>query len=220
MFRTPLKAVVLFLFAGLLFSCNSVEIKKSFHENGALRSKLSYHKGILNGTSTWYYSNGNLQQEANYRDNMLHGPSLRWHENGKLQSEMYYKNNLKDSVNKTFNNSGELVILEHYRNDTLHGPYERYYPEGRKLMMKGSYNEGLMEGSWLFFSREGSIMGKADYISGTGIQKAWHPNGNLSRVIPYINNLRHGREEHYDLDGKPIKTLIFERGVQMQEILH
>jgi antitoxin component YwqK of YwqJK toxin-antitoxin module len=215
-----IKVLTLLIASLFIISCNPNEIRKSYFENGAPESERSYKNGMLNGTSLWYYPNGNLQQEATYRDNMLHGPSLRWHENGKLQSEMYFKNNLKDSINRTFNTSGDLVILEHYRNDTLHGLYERYYPEGRQRMIQGAYVDGLMDGSWLFFSSEGSVIGKADYILGTGIQKAWHPNGNPSRVIHYEKNLRHGREEHYDFDGKLSRTLIFERGVQIEEILH
>jgi antitoxin component YwqK of YwqJK toxin-antitoxin module len=208
------------LIASTFASCNTTDVRKSFYENGSLESELSYQNGMLNGSSTWYYPNGNLQQETNYKDNKLEGLSKRWHENGRMQSEVYYRNNLKDSSSKTFNESGLIVLLENFSNDTLHGPYERYYPEGHALMIQGQYEDGFMEGSWLFFTRDGSIIGKADYSRGTGIQKAWHTNGNLSRVIHYENNLRHGREEHYNPDGKPLRTLIFDRGSQIEEILH
>lgn len=206
-------ALMLFVLA----ACNKTSTRKTYWENGQLKSLLSYQSdSILNGPAVWYYENGRKQQEVNYLANKLEGKSLRWYESGKLQSEIWYSNSLKDSISVLYDKDGYKSAVEYYRNDTIEGPYSRYYPHG-ETMISGFYRKGMMDGSWLFYNVEGQIIGKADYQLGTGIQKAWYSNGNLSRVIRYVNNLREGAEEYFTPEGQLKKTLYYSAGVLVKE---
>jgi antitoxin component YwqK of YwqJK toxin-antitoxin module len=203
------------LFA-ILLSC-SEDVTRSYWDNGQLQSELQYNEaGELHGVARWYYETGNIQQEAHYHNNLLHGKMTRYYVSGNIESEGWYTNNLKDSVLTNYNAVGNITGIAHYINDSLHGFYATYYADG-KTMIEGEYVNGLFHGIWLFYDQFGSVIGKADYNMGSGVQKAWHPNGKLSRVMHYKNNLLHGTEEHYNWTGTLELIRHFEYGHLISE---
>jgi len=202
---------LLFL-ALILMGCN-VKEQKTYDEKGQLTSILRYNNNkVLDGTSVWFYSSGVKQMEATYQNGSLHGPHIRYYENGKIQEVAYYKNNLIDSITSHYGINGDLLLIENYQNDTLHGVYQRFYENG-KIAIDGLYKNGLMQGNWLFYDQTGFIIGKASFDQGSGIQKAWYPNGKLQRVIHYDKNLKHGSEEFYASDGNLEKVIHYNRGI-------
>jgi antitoxin component YwqK of YwqJK toxin-antitoxin module len=191
--------------------------ESSYWENGKLKSELNYKGELLHGTCSWYYESGFPQMTAEYANNELNGKMTRWHENGQLQTVSYYKNNLLDSVFLTYSIDGKKIGSEYYVNDTLHGPYFKWY-EGGQTMLEGAYNKGMMDGTWFFFHADGSMAGKADFDSGTGIQKAYHEDGVVSMIIRYKDNQKHGKEEFFNYEGEPSLIRIYEDGMLVEEI--
>jgi antitoxin component YwqK of YwqJK toxin-antitoxin module len=204
---------ILLLFA---IACDAGS-KTSYWENGKIKSKLNYKGELLHGECSWYYESGIPQMTAEYEKNLLNGKMTRWHENGQLQSVCYYKNNLLDSVYFTYSIDGKKIGSEYYVNDTLHGPYYKWYENGQ-TKLEGAYNKNMMDGTWLFFHADGSLAAKADFDMGTGIQKAYHEDGVVSMIIRYKNNQKHGKEEYFNNEGKPILVRIFEEGILIEEI--
>lgn len=200
-----------------LQSCSD-HVKKSFDDTGRLTSILRYNdENQLEGKSEWFFPSGERQMEALYKAGKLYGPQIRYFENGQKQTVTFYKNDLMDSISTTYSANGELILLETYTNDTLHGLYRRWY-EGNKLAIEGSYEKGMMQGSWLFYDPSGYIIGKASFDNGTGKQIVQHPNGKLQREIHFQNNLMHGEETFYDMDGKLLKTRVYEHGTLVSEM--
>ncbi|MDO8896024.1 MAG: toxin-antitoxin system YwqK family antitoxin [Bacteroidales bacterium] len=211
------KLLYLITFVLILVSCNG-KVKKSYYDNGNLRSILQYEDGKLNGHCEWFHENGRLQMESEYVLNSLHGKQTRYYENGVIQSVAFYKNNLLDSVNQQFSINGKLIQNETYRRDSLHGLFQRFYERGQ-IMVDGQYESGMMHGEWLFYDTGGAIVGRASFDMGSGLQKGWHPNGKLSRVIHYKDNLRHGAEEYYNFEGKLHMIRYYEYGDLVREEL-
>ncbi len=202
-------------FIFLLFiinSCKSEDNNRTFWPNGKVQSELSYNEaGELHGLARWYYESGKLQQEANYKHNKLHGRMLRFHENGNIESEAWYVNNLRDSSFVQYDLRGKKTGVEYYLNDTLHGFFERYYSDNQP-MIEGEYLHGMLHGTWLFYDNIGTVIGRAVYKNGNGIQQVFSPRGRLVREIPYNENLIHGHEKHYGPDGRIEKIVHFEFG--------
>lgn len=206
------------LLIGLIFTataCNS-KTEKRYSEDGKLQAELHYRNGQLDGVNTWYYPSGIKQLEAGYKLNKLHGKSTRWHENGRLQSESWYTDNRLDSVMKTYSVDGRLVGIENYENDTLNGPFEKWYENGN-MLLQGQYAKGMMDGAWLFFYADGTIAARANFDKGAGIQKAYYPDGPLSMVIRYKNNLKQGAEEYYTPQGEIYQLNTYEQGQLVKE---
>ncbi len=193
----------------LLFSCS--DSRKTYWENGKLQSELSYKNDKLNGRAVWYFENGLMEQEAYYLDNVLNGSMKRWYSNGRLETESVYINGKLEGPAKTFDGRGNLIIEENYLHDSIHGTYRELYPDGLPKI-EGQYVKGLFTGRWIYYDPFGQVVGIGNYSAGTGKQKAWWPNGNLKREIPYRRNLKHGEERWYDRDGNLEKVVVYKDG--------
>lgn len=212
----PFPIAWLLLLTFFLSSCKEKE-RKNYDEHGRITSVLRYDdEGRLHGLCEWYYPNGNKQMESVYQHNTLEGEQKRYHENGLLQSVSYYRKNMLDSTTHQYSINGKLIAIENYRNDTLHGSYQRLFETGQ-TMVEGIYKYGKMHDQWLFYDASGRIVGTASFQMGTGIQKGFHPNGKLARIIHYIDNQKHGPEEFYDFEGKHYKTAHYNFGSLVKE---
>ena len=85
----------------MMLSCTT-ENRKSYWENGNVKSELRYKDDKLNGKAVWYYENGHKEQEVFYEDNVLNGPLKRWYSNGKLETESFYKEGLLECPSLTY----------------------------------------------------------------------------------------------------------------------
>lgn len=183
------------LVAMALFAACDNSVQKSYWENGKLKSELRYENGKLNGECVWYDQNGALSAKANYKDDVLDGTYTRWHPNGKTASE------------------------EHYVNGKLDGEVKKWFDNGQ-LFQEGQYSDGMMDGQWFIFYPSGALAGKADYKMGTGKQTCYEESGYKCLEVPYVNNLKHGREIYYNPDGMVTKLVDYEQGKVVMENDH
>jgi antitoxin component YwqK of YwqJK toxin-antitoxin module len=209
-----LKLVISVLIIVFLVSC-SKSTKKTYWENGQLKSEMSYKDDKLNGVAVWYYENGEKELEAHYKDNVLDGPLLRWYENGLPEVESYYEDGLLQGRAVTYNGFGKLVLEENYRNDTLDGKYYKFYDDGAP-QIAGAYADGMFDGRWIYYNNHGKIVGMGEFDHGSGTQKAWWPNGQIKREVTYVNNLKNGAERWYNQDGELEKVVYYEDGEEIQ----
>ncbi len=152
----------------------------------------------------------NKEQEVHYTDNVINGPLIRWYVNGNYESKSYYKDGKLEGKALMYDEDGNLLSEENYINDTLVGKFTQWYPSGQ-IKISGSYIHGNYSGTWLYYDLKGEIVGTGNYVNGSGIQKAWHPNGNIMREINYVNNLKHGEEKFILLMEKLKKSIIIKK---------
>lgn len=206
-------SIVLFvLLVVCLVSCDSsVKVKKSYWDNGNLKSELRYENGMLNGRSVWYLVNGKKQIEVTYRNDTMNGLLRRWHENGNLMEEIWYKGGVQDSVYKEYSLKGILIAEGTYVNGELEGEFHRWYENGQ-VFQEGWFSEGMMDGSWMVFYDDGQLAAKADFDKGTGVQTSYEHSGYRCLVTHYVDNVKHGREVYYNPDGRVTRVALFEHG--------
>jgi antitoxin component YwqK of YwqJK toxin-antitoxin module len=84
----------------------------------------------------------------------------------------------------------------------LHGPARALYKNGR-VWAKGSYRDGVKEGTWTTYFENGQLMSEGSYENGrrNGPWKFWLNSGKLSESGSYANGLKTGTWLFY-LDGK------------------
>jgi len=208
MFRITISFTIILL----LISCSN-DTRKSYWENGNLKSELGYEDGKLNGKAVWYYENGEKEQEVYYKNNVLDGPLIRWYKNGHMETESYYQDGKLEGTAVTYEENGNKALEENYKNDTLSGKFYQWYRSG-SIRVKGEYINGLYTGRWTYYNN-GNIVGIGNFENGNGIQKAWWPNGQLKREITYKNNLKNGPEKWYNAEGELEKVLYFEDGIEI-----
>lgn len=55
---------------------------------------------------------------------------------------------------------------------------------------------------------DGKLLARGEFIDGlkVGLHEEWHPNGVISAIEQYVNNIPDGRFEYFDGDGNPLRT--------------
>ncbi len=185
------KCMLLFLAMAMFVACDD-GVQKTYWDDGKIKSELRYENGKLNGECVWYTQNGGLMKKAHYKDDVLEGQCVSWHPNGKMASE------------------------ECYVNGKLDGEAKKWYDNGQ-LFQEGQYAEGMMDGQWFIFYPSGALASKADYVMGTGKQTCYEESGYKCLEVPYVDNLKHGKEIYYNPDGRVTKIVEYERGKAVSE---
>ena len=87
----------------------------TYYENGAIRTRMPFKKGVKDGEAYSYYSNGVKRSVLIYKNNELNGVQKTWYDNGILKSEEPVKNGVRYGYRKSYYESGtkkEVVLQE------------------------------------------------------------------------------------------------------------
>ena len=157
---------------------------KEYHDNGQLKSEITYKNGKENGPYTWYWDNGNISDQGAYKDGKLDGPikvyyytgELQiegvlkyrqkvgivrgYYKNGQLKSEGTYRNDERNGPLKSYFENGKLRSDELFKNDVQVGPFQ-YYHENGQLRLKGTRkNDGVKDGVVKQYDDSGKLIGE------------------------------------------------------------
>ena len=157
---------------------------KEYHDNGQLKSEITYKDGKKNGPYTWYWDNGNISDQGAYKDGKLDGPikvyyytgELQiegvlkyrqkvgivrgYYKNGQLKSEGTYRNDERNGPLKSYFENGKLRSDELFKNDVQVGPFQ-YYHENGQLRLKGTRkNDGVKDGVVKEYDDSGKLIGE------------------------------------------------------------
>ena len=99
----------------------------TYHEDGSIKTRMPFKKGIKDGEAYSYYSNGVKRSVLIYKNNKLNGVQRAWHNNGVLKSEEPVKNGVRYGYRTIYYESGakKEVVLQ----------------EGNKVLDISMYNE-------------------------------------------------------------------------------
>ena len=87
----------------------------TYYENGTIRTRMPFKKGVKDGEAYSYYSNGVKRSVLIYKNNELNGVQKTWYDNGILKSEEPVKNGVRYGYRKSYYESGtkkEVVLQE------------------------------------------------------------------------------------------------------------
>lgn len=201
----------------VIMTTSCTQTQTDYYPNGQVMSVRHYSGKKLNGSAVWFYDNGAKQQEATFRKDKPEGLMTRWYANGSKQSEDHYRNGLKNGLSVGWDENGNKLEEKTYKNDTLSGPYTYWYPSGI-VKITGNFSKGLYDSKWEYFSEKGMKVGEGLYVKGAGKLKGFNPDGSLSRIVTYENNLKHGSEIVYNSDGTISETVIYDKGKVVKTI--
>lgn len=191
-----------FLFTLLVLGFVScTKTKKEYYSDGSLKSEIEMRGGKKNGKSVYFYANGKKQMECGYQDDALNGIMTRWAFTGKIEMVSNYKNGLRDGETRLYTSEGVLEIIQHYTMDTLDGLFIEYFPNGVEKI-HGQYSKGMYDGLWQYFLSNGLLVGRGEFIGGSGkLESYFYENGKIKGITEYRNNLRDGKDILYKQDG-------------------
>lgn len=85
---------------------NGKEIRKTYHDNGELKSKESYKDGELDGPFEYHRPNGRLLWKSSLKNGELDGPFEDYFENGQLRSKESFNNGGSESLWESYHSNG------------------------------------------------------------------------------------------------------------------
>lgn len=200
-----------------------------YHNNGMLKNETNYKNGLLVGQQKHYNNNGQL----NYKNTLIeltekgktlsvkHGPYIAYHNNGNLSTEGNYEYDKKSGLWREYNQNGELYRETFYKNGKVHGINNSYTNTGKPETKCEFYEEIEIEGKKMTnvyngikerYKNNGKLDSKEIYYYGkkVGNWESYHPNGNLSMISEYKNNLQTGKSMAYDENGNKIFEVTYE----------
>lgn len=160
-------------------------VKKTFYDDGQLKSEYTMYDGKLNGKSTSYYEDGTIKKIGTWRNDKEHGLFQFYNEDGTLDSD------------------------EMYMDGKLDGPAHFYFPNG-KLQSAYEYKYGKKSGLAQEYDEAGNLEMEYKYIGGEKFgEYKEYTNGIESFKCFYLSDKLSGpyTQTLFNEDNEPYATV-------------
>ena len=161
-----------------------------------------------------YFPTGGVRVVMNYDDTGTKVRSKFFWQSGELAAQGNYINTQRDSVWLYYSNfTGTLSQRVEFTAGKQSGKAQSFYPDG-SVAEETIWKDGLKEGPWIQYFRNGQIKSNAIYISDKmeGAFIAFYPDGKPEIEGAYRNGLPDGEWKRYDEKGKLTSTIRYENG--------
>lgn len=154
---------------------------------------------------------------------LLHGIQ-RTYSNGEIHTEHSFKLGKKDGICKDYfqNNNGKLRSEIEYKDDKPHGTMVYYHSNGKvektgkyysEIKYKDSLYKNVYDGEFITYQENGMKQSEVQWknyrLNGYSIQ--YHRGTEvISQKTLYINSLKSGLEEYFDVKGNKNKEIYYE----------
>jgi TonB family protein len=117
-------------------------VVKTYFDDGAVESEISYINDVLDGISIFYYPNGNVKEEIPFSLGKVSGPRRYYYPNGLLKEEKNLSYGVMDGLSKLYYENGALKSALNYENGKLLKkitvPYDSSYSAPLELYLAGN----------------------------------------------------------------------------------
>lgn len=131
------------------------------------------------------------------------------------------------SVVTSYHENGQIFQYLEVENGRAHGVYKEWYPSGTLRIFAhvlegiGDVNESCMS-TWIFdkesfvYDENGNKTAKICYNKGelSGLSEYYYPNGHLKKTTPYIKNVVHGEETHFNEKSEKVGFFQYKEGLK------
>ncbi len=171
-------------------------LSEVWDDQGNLLAQISYDKGVLEGTSLYFFPHGQIEREVPFVKNAIEGVVSEFSPQGQLIAKIQYKKGVKEGESLIFFEKGQVARNEEYKEGLLlKGTY--YTPTGELIaeVDKGGGYQAAYENNCLTLIEY--RMGKPD-----GAVKKFSPTGELHKMHSVKNGRKHGEEIEYYLPAE------------------
>ena len=182
----------------------TVEIKRTFHNNGRVASLGSYSKsGKREGLFKEFDTNGAVSSAKIYQGDQLvseglvneqgamEGAWVEFYATGEKRAEGSYKEGRKDGEWTFFHRSGKVEQKGKYLNGQAQGTWQWYYEAGQ-LHREELYRKGREDGASVEYDEQGVVITKGEYIDGRREGKWYYEVGDHKEEGSYKDGLKDG----------------------------
>lgn len=178
------------------------------HRNGILERRVTFVNGLTNGIDTTTYESGCIMVIRSHVQGVENGVWTYYNDStGTPAWKKTYVMGELDGPQITYNLRGDTSKYEVYSHGILNGQKITYY-KGKRFKV-ANYEDGLLQGAFLVYNKEGKIIEELNYKDGkkNGVQRYYYDDGTLLRT------------ENWDMDSRngEFKTLYYDQSLQSLE---
>ena len=164
-------------------------------------------QGKTNSKLTTYHSNGQPWQYLEVENGRAHGKFIEWHPNGQIKIEAFVIEGTPDL--------SELAQLSWFFEGL-----SQVYDEHSRLTAKIFYDKGLLEGTSLYYHRNGKLEKEIPYHKDKihGLVQIFDDQGICIEKINYTEGLKCGLAEAHWTTSQPKYTEQWENGLLMHGV--
>ncbi|MCP4221309.1 MAG: hypothetical protein GY765_42175, partial [bacterium] len=177
---------------------------EKFLADGRLWVEANYQNDKLNGSYKIYHGNGEINQIGSYTDNIRTGDWAWYNENGVITEDGKFDDTgMKSGLWRTFRNT----ILHHettWSQGEMHGKSRRYYQSGDGVMEEVTYMYGVLHGPVERFCPNGNTSEEYRYENGMlqGSYTGYYCDGALQVTGQYNRNMKTGEWKQRHASGR------------------
>ena len=216
---------------------------KFYNEEGWLEHQVDYDGGKLNGLEVLYSAPNQKQEERTWEQGVAVGEWKWYHSNGLIERNVPFIDGREQGLGWEYAaEDGRPIARLDYHNGYLRGieRINRKNDAGRKtgvwlvwdergtLIEEGPWTDGLRNGVFTFYNRQGKLDRLERYIHGElqapdettqllDIRRTYHTNGVVARVGAYSEKGPEGVFRNYNPAGKLIGGEVYQNGIQVAE---
>lgn len=213
-----------------------------YDRKGRLETTLSYREGLKEGEEQRWDSLGIRIRTLPWVKDTLDGWERVFDAQGVEVQRTPWKAGRKEGVALEFavedGGQGRIIRRMGYRDDLLRwveeinrfddqsrktGKWMEFWPNGG-IREEGLFERGLKEGVFKYFNRNGDLEGTETYHRGERVidapesvaldlRKAFHPNGEVSRLGPWREDTPMGTHRFFDEQGHLVEVRVFREGL-------
>ena len=189
---------------------------KLFYDNGRVKAEGSYKNDIKIGKWKYYYDNGTLEQEGAYDKIGSYTGIWNWYyKNGKLRVKEEYFEGEREGAYIEYNDHNDVMLEGEYVNNLREGDWiisVNGYSE------KGTYLSDVREGEWKYYYTPDTLYFEGSFIDGIedGDFVWYYRNGKKMKTGKYMMSLREGDWKYYNNLGQLMLVVKYKDGIEME----
>ena len=209
---------------------------RTFFEDKSIKTEGNYLDGEKSGLFKEYNKDGDIVRLEKYENGILVTDAAEttvvdirneYFPDGRIKGSGAYKKGQKHGVHRSYDEQGNVVDAVLYdegvevgrgiigASGKIEGPWKLFYVNGN-VKEEGEYKEGLREGTWQFYDKQGILIQKGNYRKGKpdGLWRWFHEDGSSRREESYTRGREDGESVEYDTEGNIVAKGNFADGLK------
>ena len=207
---------------------------KFFRVDGSLQQSIEYKENLKFGLECFYDSLGRKERSITYKSDVKEGPASEYFPTGGVRTSFNYTNNLIEGKYLEYAEDGRIITRRTYKNGLIYSEEKinRYNKNGQriglwvdlrengKLKEEGNYLNGLKEGTFKVYNKQGEFWKYEFYELGVlkenaeetefvKIEKFYDSKGRVIERGGTKNGMKHGIFQTLDSTGNIIFSRLY-----------
>lgn len=174
----------------------------SFHNDGSLKEKTNWHKGVKDGLEETWYSGGARYYRGYWKGGYKIGLHESWYSSGTKYFRTNWLNGFQHGLHEHWLTSERCFERSNWSHGQLHGLLETWYSTGQPCN-RSMWKNGLLHGLAESWDISGKYIDKKNWSNGKldGLSEIWYHSGIIKEWSNWKEGKRDGITKKWSEDG-------------------